>query len=399
MGQENHRVKARMENKPCRLLLIGLCCWLGWGSTGCRHLTREPFYPLGIYGASSTNDLSQVKQAGFNLVVGPARRDFLDAAKAHQLRVLAQPNTTAGKHFNPAVARRAIQALDAHPSLWGWYLSDEPELHQVAPQEVKQAHWFFKMHGASKPTVLVLYRGAAALYYAHLADITMVDRYPVPWLPLANVGQHLQQVRLALGPQKPLLAVIQAFDWAAFPELMPGEKNLRPPSYDELRCMVYLALAQKVNGLFFFTYNSETWKIRQHPETWNNLCAVIGEVTQRLPLFQAEQVWWPYQHDFENPSQRFNAALESSISPALLHVKNGNENIPRGTYLLLVNNTENPHSYRITVPAPQFGSVAVLDENRSVSVKNYWLQDTLSAYAVHVYGPLDSSGFYLNPKP
>lgn len=330
------------------LLVLSLCALAGCRSPA--PCGNSNFYPLGIYGVNSTNDFAAVKGAGFNLITGPANRAFLDAARAHGLKVLASPNTSAGPAFDPAQARQAIHQFDSHPALWAWYLVDEPDFNQISPEHVKRAQRFVKSLRSAKPTALVLFQGYQARYYANIADITMIDRYPIPWLPLANFGQHVQMTRLALPKSKPLIAVIQAFDWSCCPELLPGETNLRPPTYEELHCMTYDALARGANGLFYYAYTDSRWRIREHPETWAALQRVIAEASARLPLFQAKPLWWPKEHVFGDPAHRFNAALESSISSCRLRVSQGNAMIPEGDYILAVNNTERHHTYSFTVP-------------------------------------------------
>ncbi|MCL5098094.1 MAG: hypothetical protein M1608_11325 [Candidatus Omnitrophica bacterium] len=362
----------------CGLLLLG---------AGCARF-NQGFYPIGLYSVPSTNDLARVKASGFNLVTGPADRSYLDAAGAAGLRVLAMPGTSAGPHFNAGVARREVSALDSHPALWAWYLVDEPDLNRVAPSAVVRAQRFFKQLNASKPTALVLFKGSEALDYANIADITMIDRYPVPWLPLANFGQHVRMVRLALGPKKPLVAVIQSFDWSYYPELVPGEKNLRAPTFQELRCMTYCALANRATGIFYYAFDAGRWKILDHPASWEALSEVVREVNARLPLFTAEQRWWPYRHDFGFWDRRFNAALESSIAVALLRVNHGNPLVPPGDYLLAVNTTDELQVYRITLPHPHGGTIPVYGENRSLTVHDSWMEDEFVPYAVHIYGPL-----------
>jgi hypothetical protein len=260
----------------------------------------------------------------------------------------------------------------------------------------------------------------------------MIDRYPIPWLPLANFGQHVQMARLALPPTKPLIAVIQAFDWNYFPELVPGERNLRPPTEPELRCMTYDALARGANGLFYYAYDDGRWKMREHPETWAALTHVVAEVNTRRPLFQAEPIWWAKSHAFGDPAHRFNAALEGSITSCLLRVRKGNAAIPGGDYVLAVNNTEWTQSYSFNVPErrakmanarqrPSKGrgtgemakkeeeseekpgagrkkpvpsgqpsaelEVPIVGEHRTVAVRRGRITDEFGPYAVHVYGP------------
>ena len=357
--------------------------------SGCQHGSPH-FYPIGVYGVRSTNDLALLKQTGFNVVAGPARADFLQAARAQGLRVLASPGTSAGSSFNAAAARATVGQFDRDSALWAWYLIDEPDLNRVSPDEVRKAQAFIKSLRPHKPTALVLYQGSSALHYANIADITMIDRYPIPWLPLANFGQHVRMTRLALGPKKPLIAVVQAFNWRYYPELLQTDRELREPTYEEIRAMAYSALAQRADGLFFYAYDDGKWRIRDHPSTWEAVRKVVGEIHARLPLFAAEHVWWPYQHEYAELASRFNEALESSISPALLHVPEGNSAIPPGDYILTVNTTGKSHHYGVSLPQPvsPAETVPVLGENRAVAVEEGWIEDQFEPYQVHVYGPL-----------
>lgn len=370
------------------------------------------FYPIGIYGVGSTNDFACLKQAGFNLIAGQAETNYLNAAQAAGLKVLAAPSTQAGPAFDRQSAARAVAQFDQHPALWAWYLIDEPDFNEVSPAEVIRAERCLKQSGARKPTALVLYQGYEALDYANITDILMVDRYPVPWLPLANFGQHVQMARLALGRNKPLMAVIQAFDWNSCTNLLPTEKNLRPPTGEEMRCMTYEALARGANGLFYYAFDAG-WKIRDHPETWTALQSIVREVNDRLPLFEGKHQWWVKRHEFTDPTRRFNAALQSSITSCLLRVGHGNQAIPDGDYILAVNNTEYSLEYSFALPpqvsntapattspsaesntpkAPptsgNVGPVPVLGESRSLPPTANRLKDVFEKYAVHVYGPL-----------
>ena len=355
------------------------------------------FYPVGIYGVGSTNDFPMVKQAGFNVVMGPLDKSYLDAAQAAGLKVLAGPDTCAGVGFDAKAAKRAVKNFDRHPALWAWYLSDEPDLNRIPPEAVVTAQRTVKEAGARKPPALVIYQGYSALDYANLADITMVDRYPIPWLPLANLGQHVEMVRLALGKEKRLIAVIQAFDWTSDKQSLPDEKNLRPPTYQEMHCMTYDALARGANGLFYFAFDAG-WRMREHPDTWNALSNIVQEVNTRLPLFLAQPRWWPKAHQFGDPAERFNAALQSSISSVLLRAVKGNAAIPAGDYILAVNNTPKPIEYSFSLPpggsakpkplAKPQADVLVIGELRSLRPEEGRLKDSFGAYAVHIYGPL-----------
>src|SRR5512138_673085 len=91
----------------------------------CCALAAGAPFPLGIYGVRSTNDFPALREAGFNLVVGPAEKSYLDAAQSSGLKVLAS--------FSAGANRRTLARLDRHPALWAWYLSDEPDQHLIPP--------------------------------------------------------------------------------------------------------------------------------------------------------------------------------------------------------------------------------------------------------------------------
>lgn len=347
-------------------------------------MAREGGYPVGIYSVPGT-ELGEVHRAGFNLVTGPADRDYLDTARHYGIRVLASPHTSAGTNFNAPAARKAIRAHDRHPALWAWYLIDEPDLNRVSPEDVRRANLFLKREGAGKPTALVLFQGQAALEYGRMSDILMIDRYPIPWLPLANFPQHVQLARFAAGEGKPLMAVIQAFDWSYYPELLPGEKNLRAPTEAEIRCMTYAALAERADGLFYYCYGDSRWKIREHPAVWEALKKVVAEVRAREPLFEAEHIWWPVVHRFGDPKLRFNEALDSSVMTVRLRVKRGNQQVPPGDYILAVNNSAHQQDYRLYLDGRGEKEVSVLGEERNVTVLNGWLHETFEAYGVRVF--------------
>jgi len=357
------------------------------GSAGCR-VVRPAAFPIGLYSVGSETNLAEIADAGFSLVAGPARRGFLDAAKANGIGVMASPGSSAGDHFNPAKVRSTVAKLDGHPALWSWYLIDEPDMQRVSPGRVEAAHRVVKQAGASKPTSLVLYQGDEAQWYGNIADITMVDRYPVPWLPLANFSQHIHKTRLAADRDRPVIAVIQSFDWTGHQSVLPGEENLRPPTELELRSMTYSALARGANGIFYYSYAEMRLKDRKYPELWEALKRVVKEVRRREALFAADHVWWPKAHHFENQDTRFNAALEASVHSVLLHVKHGDELLPPGHYILAVNTTSLPHTYRFRLPWETTGQVPVLEEGRHATTDGSWVVDQYAPFAVHVYGPL-----------
>ncbi len=349
------------------------------------------FYPIGAYGVSSVEDLHFAKRIGLNTVRCGAGKELLDAAKELDLKVLATPGTTAGEGFSREKALRTVIRFDHHQALWAWYLVDEPSLNRVSPRHVKEAYDWMKYAGAEKPISIVMYRSGRADRYADSTDILLVDRYPIPWMPVANFAKHINNGRLVVGNEKPLIPIIQSFNWENAGAVFDLDIPLRPPRYDELRCMTYCSLVKGANGLFFYALKQGDWDIRNDPGPLASLKAVLQEVRERLPLFKGEHRWWPHYERFGGSENRFNEALNATIASALIHVERGNDTVRPGDYIVAVNTTKKAISYSVTVPKGSAPVIPVLGEERAVKTEEGWLKDRFGRYELRVYGPLNGT--------
>jgi len=293
--------------------------------------------------------------------------------------------------------RLALRSADDHPALWAWYLADEPDLHRVNPRIVAETHRRWKAAGVRKPTVVVLNNARNAIDYERGADLLMIDRYPIPWLPVADFAKHLELMRATMHA-RPWIAVIQAFDWNAYRELLGLPTPGRPPTQAEMRCMTYLALAHGARGVFYYEFDGR-WNLKQHPETWQALQLVVREISSRRALFQAERKWWARRHIFGDLSTQFNEALDSSVQSVLLHVRHGSLEIPRGDYILAINTTGHTIDYQFTAPWALPAGVEVVGEQRGLAPIGGWVRDRFSPFAVHIYGPMPQESDLLHSKP
>ncbi|HIG28414.1 MAG TPA: hypothetical protein EYQ50_11690 [Verrucomicrobiales bacterium] len=350
---------------------------------------EAPFFPIGIYGVGrDAAALPLLKEAGFNTVFGNADTLFLDRASELGLQVLSYPGTSIGSNFDKAIARKTILKYDAHPALFAWYLIDEPDMLLIAPNEVRKGERFIKQLGAIKPTTLVLFHGYEALNYAHLTDILMIDRYPVPLMPLADFAKHLRMTRLALGKEKPMISVIQAFDWSIHEQVSKQEKNLRPPNYREMRCMTFCSLAYGVSGLFYYTFNSSKWNLREHPEVWNGLKKLVREINDYLPLFTGERDWSYIPTHYKNYDTRLNKALEPSILTASIQVVHESRNVPEGRYLLCINTTPVIQEFSLILPEQKGRLIPMLMSDTVHYLRDSRIQSFLKPYDIQIFGPM-----------
>lgn len=343
------------------LTLLGLT-W-GWaGPTAAAE--QKPFFPIGLYGVNQESSLETLSEAGFNLVVGPARSSFLDKAHTLGMSVIASPGASAGRGFDPSRFAQTVNQLDAHPALHSWYLVDEPDMTRTPPWQVEMDQRLLKAHAIRKPTSLVLFDGLHARDYGGIPDILMVDSYPIPWMPLAHFSQQMNWSRSIAGPDKPLYAILQAFDWYAFREALPRETQFRVPTHEELRCMTYLALAQPVDGLLFYTYSSGKWHLPDHPDLWHGLLEIVATLQDRPFLQGCRRLPWIPSYTLSPYEKRRSQTQEPSIHCAHLRDREGMDHV------VLINTTEQPLNLSITLPA-SIHRWALLDDSAATPLGGF----------------------------
>lgn len=353
-------------------------------SAGCAH--RSPEFPVGIYDVPPEH-FGKVSSAGFNLVVTAATRESLAAAAETGLRIIAPPPASPvsgpqNEHLP------SLSALDKHPALFGWYLFDEPDLHLVSPAEIEARNKRLKAV-TRKPTVLVFSSGSAVEKYVDAADLLAVDCYPISWGPLSMVAREMHLARLG-AHGRPFLAIVQAFDWTAFPELIRTDSALRAPSYEELRCMAYLALAQGARGLLFYTYKTAAWNLEEHPELWAAVSNLAAEVRENSAIFGRRVLWWPARTEYHGaPSEMYNDIFEGRISLSLFEATQPSRNVRRGYYLVAVNTTAEPADFSFKLPFREVDQVPTFCGTNEFQAENGWIRKTYGGYEVCIFGPID----------
>jgi hypothetical protein len=89
-------------------------------------------------------------------------------------------------------------------------------------------------------------------YYSPAADVVLEDLYPIPKQPLTWLSDSIDEVHLLLGRDKPVWAIVQAYNWGDEP-LYSNKARSRYPTLDEEWVLAYLAIVHRVRGIFFFS--------------------------------------------------------------------------------------------------------------------------------------------------
>ena len=112
-------------------------------------------------------------------------------------------------------------------------------------------------------------------------DVSAPYLYPVPYQPIASVGDAVARARKASGGKKPVLPILQLFVW---------EPRDRYPTPAELRCMAFLSLIEGAHGIGYFSYGAVTGQPKTvisaaQPELWQSVKKLnrdISEIGPRL---------------------------------------------------------------------------------------------------------------------
>ncbi len=329
----------------------------------------------------------EYQQAGFNLYVGlwqgPTEAQ-LSAVKKAGMRVICEQNDIALKHLQD-------------PTIFGWMQQDEPDNAQPLPQgeygpcvpPEKVVDIYRKIHSndPSRPSMLNLGQGVANdqwvgrgtgaklsdyLTYVKGGDIISFDIYPIAqfgpseglkkmWL----IAKGLERLKEWTAGKKPLWCCIECTN-------IDGNGMATP---DEVRSEVWMAITHGAKGLIYFVHQFKP-KFDEHalldePEMLKTVTKLNSEIQAMNPILQS-------------PSSRRNVTVSTS-----------NEGVPismlvreyKGAiYLFAIGMRDGDTTATFHIPAPLSSTqLTVLNENRTIEVRQGTFQDSFTPYQVHIY--------------
>lgn len=242
-------------------------------------VNAKPFFPIVLYDAPTDDEtLAKLHEHGFNVVT--AKPDICDGLPS--------------KGFYGA-----IHVGKSVPSLKGVFLaigSDSPALYYKKDLLAQTAEANAKVATAAPGRPLMnaigywedepegVYSGklpSRAKYEDLVAaiDVAAPYLYPVPYQPVASVGEAVARARAATGGKKPLLPVLQLFAW---------KPTDRYPTPAELRAMVFLSLVEGAHGIGYYSFGHVTGKPKTtiaeaQPELWQSVQTINREVFEIGP--------------------------------------------------------------------------------------------------------------------
>ena len=255
------------------------------------------------------------------------------------------------------------------PGVVAWNLLDEPEVHRITPDALKEAYDTIRRTDPNHPVIVNLCQSTRFAEFIGATDVASYDHYPFPiphefgWIRRAN-----RTMRELTGGRKPLLAILQTYGGS--PGRAKPPENM--PTLAQLRASMYAFIC---DGATMFAYYSwydrpPTRCLVNHPEMRSYTRVLNDELRELRPLlFSAETLPTPTIR----PKHDYLACLARRVGD---HVE-----------MVVVN--PSPRTIRqieLSLAAgPIRAAQSVFEDGRPVVIRSGRISDTLGPYGVHVY--------------
>ena len=263
-------------------LLVVLCVGLGLAATSCAayyddlgtlekingEMTRgdefadmftvdgEAFFPIGIWGASTANELVDIVNHNFNTTIAYADDKNIELAQKNNLQLFA---------FLSDFDLDRIVKYENVENIFCWYAIDEPDFKGITPDTINDLY-VQASSVTTKPIFIPITPSGSYSEYLNGLDIISTDMYPIPDSSIVTVYKEILRAYISTGNVKPVIPFIQAFPWS----------GKRVPSKEEIRAMVFLSIVANAKGILYFAYrcttcNENVWLLPDHDELWTNI--------------------------------------------------------------------------------------------------------------------------------
>jgi hypothetical protein len=327
------------------------------------RVNGQPFFPILLYDVPTDDaSLRQFHDFGFNVLLCDAKTSSTLPAKGFYGAVhqVANPNDLSGLFLavgfdSPALNFKTdmLKRLAETDAKTRAGAPGRPLMNAIGYWEDEPAGVFAgKLPSKEKYEDLI---GAI--------DVSGLYLYPVPYQPVASVGEATARARAASKGEKPLLPIVQLFAWKA---------DDRYPTPVELRCMTFLALVEGGHGIGYYSYSSVTGRPKMtiaevQPELWKSVKSLNRELAAVGPRMIAG-------------AESRALALDKGDSGVKLRVIQDD----RGVLAVLVNPTEKRHEATIRVSGADAVRPLLRADEQPLEVRDGVARITLEPFAVEV---------------
>ena len=332
-----------------------------------------PFF-LGWYDNINNIDIPmKVSSEGIDLLMPYVEKEnkvkiqaFLDASKKTPIKIMLEISRTLIESENISGVKDFIRTYKNHPSVYGWYLYDEPEVKKpmpLSPNLLKKVYKAIKEEDKAKPVALVFDYIYKIEPYSDAMDILMWDFYPCT--------QEVAEFKWAKSYRDRLNYVVSLADvknkkfWNVVQAYGENQLGKRLPTKLEFRYMFYLSVFTGADGVLFWVHYLSS-------RSWNEsvLYPTIKEFRDYIPAIVRGE-------DLSNPVQVNNSDIEVKLFP-----------IPNTKKHLMIAVNHNPTQINLTVKLTRrlAGKIVTFNEKTITNLSTEASFSTLlNPYEVKLY--------------
>jgi hypothetical protein len=235
-------------------------------------------------------------RAGLGQFVKDARA-YLKRAHQLGLGVFMGLPRAAVRAYDEEVIATIVSSLSNEPSLWLWYVYDEPKEATLAVETASRIHGLLRRLDPNRPAVILANSVPSVLRYHPFCDLLWYDRYPVvatsnDLISLAPIAAALQASREVVSSGKPVWPVLQVQDNRGSPSLRKRMVKLAAPTdathrptVGEIRAESHLAIAQGSMGVVYYWAPDSWYSMKSDtPGTWAGFSQVLKELASLEPV-------------------------------------------------------------------------------------------------------------------
>ncbi len=253
----------------------------------------KPFFPAGFYSMAEGDKNEPVAKAKYNVVIGvktSSSKAWLDSCKQLGLLGMATISRKSISDFDGSAIRNYVRDIKNHPALLGYYLFDEPHPENTGqtPEEIKHVYDVIADEDPYHPVAICINHLDLIKQYIDCYDILMPDFYPIQQniLPLKSLYAVIEKSIRYVDKRKPVWPVLQSFGQDVTEDM--GEKShYITPTPEQERCMTYLALTNKIQGLMFFSYHVFTQYVPEKKNPGKYQYILGGYLPDKQPILWA----------------------------------------------------------------------------------------------------------------
>ena len=229
----------------------------------------ELFFPLGIYLSDvKESDLIEVNKTHFNVILPYSQldkkvMDMIYTTQQGKLKVIyslkslytldSEKCSDLNEEENYVKFVNKVNEFKDHPNLLSWYINDEYPfcLNRNLRNRTLSIHELDPNH----PSYSVLCYPQEVNQLMNSTDIMGLDMYPIGVSSIKKVYEYNEITYNQILESKPMIPVVQIFDWAYY-YWNRGQTDFEssPPTLEEMRNMSWQTLVAGGKGIIFYSF-------------------------------------------------------------------------------------------------------------------------------------------------